>query len=66
MTNGEARSLNPETATVPVKFDEVNQSDETTEAMAEIKFDKRTFNVKIYERFSRLKKSMRRRSVSIL
>ncbi len=68
MTTGEVKVKDTETMIVPLELGEITQT-EFAGIISEIEVsvsEKFTSNPKIKERFSRLKKSLRKRSVSIL
>ncbi len=67
MTNGEARRLETEVIIFPA--DSSRNSRQTVpaeEEIGDIKFEEQTINTEMKSKFARLKKSLRKRSVSIL
>jgi hypothetical protein len=68
MAVGEVKAKDAETSVIPLELGEITQT-EFAEIISEIEGsvgENLTSNNKVKERFSRLKKSLRKRSVSIL
>ncbi len=67
MTEGEAKALETDVVIFPINFNRENQETKLTEeTTAEIAVDKSLIKSDIEIRFVRLKKSLRKRSASIL
>jgi len=68
MTKGEARAFNSNMVIFPTKFDQQDEGDilfeEPTEQQSVVETESNKINLKA--RFARLKKSLRKKSVSIL
>ena len=67
MTNGEAKMLETDAVIFPMNLDQENQEiNLAAEATDKIIVEEKSINIDIETRFARLKKSLRKRSVSIL
>ena len=67
MTTGEAKMLETETIIFSARTEQNGEHNISIEdAASEIKFDQKQSKIELKERFSKLKKSLRRRSISIL
>ncbi len=67
MTKGEVRAFEADAVTFPMKFGRNDKDTISSEEMKEqVIIEKEPDNIKLGLRFARLKKSLRKRSVSIL
>ena len=67
MTKGEVKQMETEVVVFPMEFGPDNQTTVTVEATAaEVKINKSSIETDIKIKFARLKKSLRKRSASIL
>ena len=66
MTNGEARVLETEVVIFTAETNQENRQNDEVAEVSEVKFVEATNKFDIKYRFARLKKSLRKRSVSIL
>jgi hypothetical protein len=66
MTKGEAKALKTETVIIPMNLQENLHSGLTNDGANKIIVEENTVRIDIKTRFARLKKSLRKRSVSIL